>query len=110
MIAALLVALTSLLGGAVAAEAHQINLTNARLALGADRTVEVEVAMRGSDIDRAAGTRLFDDASGLVQSGALAAASAPILAYIKSRRKRPFVPPGRRRCRSRWRRCRHARS
>jgi len=84
MIAALLVALTSLLGGAVAAEAHQINLTNARLALGADRTVEVEVAMRGSDIDRAVGTRIFDDASGLVQPGVLAAASAPILAYIKS--------------------------
>ena len=84
MIAALLVALISLLGGAVAAEAHQINLTNARLALGAGRTVAVEVAMRGSDIDRVAGTRVFDDASGLVQPGALTAASAPILAYIKA--------------------------
>ena len=84
MIAALLVALTSLLGGAVAAEAHQINLTNARLALGAGRTVAVEVAMRGSDIDRVAGTRVFDDASGLVEPGVLAASSAPIVAYIEA--------------------------
>jgi hydrogenase/urease accessory protein HupE len=84
MIAALLVALTSLLGGVVAAQAHQINLTTARLALGADRTVEVEVAMRGSDADRAARTRVFDDASGLVRPGALAASVAPIVAYIKA--------------------------
>ena len=84
MIAALLVVLTSLLGGAVVAQAHQINLTNARLSLDSDRTVEVEVAMRGSDVDRVARTRVFDDASGLVQPGALAASSAPIVAYIEA--------------------------
>jgi hydrogenase/urease accessory protein HupE len=82
MIAALLAMLVSLLGGTIGAQAHQINLTNARLTLGPDRTVEVEVAMRGSDIDRAARTRIFDDAGGLVQPGALAASSAPIIAYI----------------------------
>ena len=84
MIAALLVVLTSLLGGAVVAQAHQINLTNARLSLDSDRTVEVEVAMRGSDVDRVARTRVFDDASGLVEPGALATSAAPIVAYIET--------------------------
>lgn len=84
MIAALLLVLVSLLGGAGAAQAHQINLTNARLVLGSDRTVEVEVAIRGSDADRAASTRVFDDASSLVQPTALAAASGPIVAYIEA--------------------------
>jgi hydrogenase/urease accessory protein HupE len=84
MIAALLLVLVSLLGGAVGAQAHQINLTNARLVLSADRTVEVEVAMRGSDVDRAVGTRVFDNASGLVQPQALAAAAAQIIAYVEA--------------------------
>ena len=84
MIAALLLALVSLLGGAIGAQAHQINLTNARLVFGANRTVEVEVAMRGSDVDRAVGTRVFDDASGLVQPQALAVAAAQIIAYVEA--------------------------
>jgi hydrogenase/urease accessory protein HupE len=84
MIAAFLVILVPLLGGAIRVEAHQINLTNARLVVGADRTVDVEVAMRGSDVERAVGTRVFDDASGLVKPRALAASSAPIIAYIEA--------------------------
>jgi hydrogenase/urease accessory protein HupE len=84
MIAALLAAVVSLLGGSIAVQAHQINLTNARLGLGPDRTVEVAVAMRGSDVDRTVRTRVFDDASDLVQPTALAASAAPILAYIKA--------------------------
>jgi hydrogenase/urease accessory protein HupE len=84
MIAPVFVILLSLLGGAIDAHAHQINLTNARIVLGADRTVEVEIAMRGSDVDRAAGTRILDDASGLVQPQTLAAAAAQIIAYVES--------------------------
>ena len=79
-----LVILVLLLGGTIGAEAHQIDLTNARLVVSPDRTVEVEVAMRGSDVDRAVGTRVFDDASDLVQPSALAASSAPIVAYIEA--------------------------
>src|SRR5580704_2623285 len=75
--AAILVALVSFVGCPIAAQAHQINLTNARLLVLADRTVDVEVAMKGSDADRAVGTKVFDDATGLVQPAALAAASAP---------------------------------
>ena len=83
MIAALLVALTSFLGCSIAAQAHQINLTNARLVVGPDRTVDVEIAMKGSDADRVAGTRVFDDKTGLVRPAAVTAASASIVAYVE---------------------------
>jgi len=58
MIAAILVMLASLLDCSMAVEAHQINLTNARLVVSPDRMVEVEIAMKGSDADRVAGRRL----------------------------------------------------
>ena len=83
MIAAILIALISLLGCSIAGQAHQIDLTNARVAVTPDRTVEVEVAMKGSDVDRAAGTSVFDDSTGLVRPAALTAASAPIAAYVE---------------------------
>jgi hypothetical protein len=76
MIVALLAALVSLLPCSIAAQAHQINLTNARLAIGPTRTVEVEIAMKGSDADRVAGTRVFDDITGLVRPAALTASEA----------------------------------
>jgi len=82
MIAALLMALTALLSCSIA-EAHQISLTNARVMVGADRTVDVEIAMKGSDADRVGGTRVFDEATALVQPMALAAASVPIVAYVE---------------------------
>jgi hydrogenase/urease accessory protein HupE len=80
---AILVALITFLGCSAAAQGHQINLTNARLLVLPDRTVDVEIAMKGSDTDRAVGTKVFDDAAGLVQPAALAAASVPIAAYIE---------------------------
>ena len=83
MSVAILVALITFLGCSVTAQGHQINLTNARLVVLPDRTVDVEIAMKGSDTDRAAGTKVFDDATGLVRPTALAEASAPIAAYIE---------------------------
>jgi len=80
---AILVALISFLGCSVAAQGHQINLTNARLVVLPDRTVDVEIAVKGSDVDRAAGTKVFDDATGIVEPRALAAASARIAEYIE---------------------------
>ncbi|HEX9534298.1 MAG TPA: hypothetical protein VF924_02395, partial [Stellaceae bacterium] len=80
---AILAALISFLGCSVAAQGHQINLTNARLVVLPDRTADFEIAMKGSDVDRAAGTKVFDDATGLVQPAALAEASVPIAAYIQ---------------------------
>ena len=83
MSVAILVALISFLGCSVAAQGHQINLTNARLVVLPDRTVDVEIAVKGSDVDRAAGTKVFDDATGIVEPRALTAASARIAAYIE---------------------------
>ena len=48
------------LGFGVSAHAHQVKLSTARVTLGGDRTVSVEVALKGSDADRLAGTNVFD--------------------------------------------------
>jgi len=76
-----------MLGAVVAASpsrvaAHQINLSNARVELLPNRSVRVEVALKGSDADRVAGTKVFDEPSGLVDSSGLAGSSAPIAAYV----------------------------
>jgi hydrogenase/urease accessory protein HupE len=83
MIAPLLVALAIFASSAAAVHAHQINLTSARIVIGRDRTVDVEIAMKGSDADRVASTRVFDDATGLVMPTALTAATAPIIAHVE---------------------------
>jgi hypothetical protein len=77
MIAAILVALASLLDCSTASQAHQINLSNARVEVEPDHSV----AVKGSDADQVAGTEVFDARSGLVRPEALAAA-APIAAYM----------------------------
>jgi hydrogenase/urease accessory protein HupE len=64
------------------ASAHQINLSTARISVGADRVVDVEIAMKGSDVDRVAGTNVFDTQTGLVRPDALAAVSAKVADYI----------------------------
>ena len=65
-------------------EAHQMNLTNVRLELGSDGVVTVQLAIKASDIDRAVGTRLHDEQSGLVDRERLAASFAPIATYLTS--------------------------
>ena len=84
MIAAALLALASLLVCSITAQGHQIGLTNVRIAIGPDRAVDVEIAMKGSDVDRAAGTSVLDAGTDLVRPASLAAATATILAYIQS--------------------------
>jgi hypothetical protein len=59
-----------------------MNLSIARIAIGSDRAVTVAVTMKGSDIDRAAGTHVFDAASGLIRAEMLSAATAPIGEYV----------------------------
>jgi hydrogenase/urease accessory protein HupE len=64
------------------AVAHQVNLSTARITIGADGAVDVDVAMKGSDVDRVAGTNVYDTQTGLVRPDALAAYSAEIASYI----------------------------
>jgi hydrogenase/urease accessory protein HupE len=67
-----------------AADAHQVNLSTARVELRPDRTVAVEVALKGSDVDRLAGTSVFDEQKGLVDAAKVAAAAEPIAAYVSA--------------------------
>jgi hydrogenase/urease accessory protein HupE len=79
---ALLCALIIAVGWAGTASAHQMNLSNARIAVAPDRSVTVEVAMKGNDVDRIVGTKIFDDGSGLVRADAVAASASSIAGYM----------------------------
>ncbi len=64
------------------AGAHTAQLAMAHLVIAADRSVAAELALKGADLDRLAGTHLADPASGLVRGEALAAASAAIARLV----------------------------
>ena len=72
----------TLLGVGVPAWAHQVNLSTARLTLARDRTVAVQVALKGSDVDRLVGTTVYDAKADAVDPSSVAASAAPILAYL----------------------------
>ena len=76
--------LALLLGLCLPADAHQVNLATARVALVADRTVSVELGLKGSDVDRLIGTRIHDARQDAVDPVAVEAASAALLAYMKA--------------------------
>ena len=67
------------------ARAHQVNLSTARVMLGADRNVTVEVGLKGSDADRVAGTKVFDAQRNLVDPEQVANSAASIAAYVSAR-------------------------
>jgi hydrogenase/urease accessory protein HupE len=77
-----LLAAIIMLGGMVAAPAHQVNFSTARVTLGDDRSVSVEVGLKGSDADRLAGTSIFDARRNQVDLSLIAASAAPIIAYV----------------------------
>jgi hydrogenase/urease accessory protein HupE len=64
------------------AQAHQVNLSTARVELRSQRLVAVEVALKGSDADRLAGTHVFDEQKGLVDPAKVAASAGPIANYV----------------------------
>jgi hydrogenase/urease accessory protein HupE len=70
------------IGAAAPATAHQVNISTARVELRPQRVVAVEVAMKGSDVDRVAGTHVFDESKGLVDAAKVAASAAQIAAYV----------------------------
>ena len=72
------------LGIGVSAHAHQVKLSTARVTVDGDRTVSVEVALKGSDADRLAGTNVFDAQRDSVDPTLVAASAAPILAYVNA--------------------------
>ena len=78
------IAVAIVLGVMASARAHQVNLSTARVMLNADRSVSVEVGLKGSDADRLAGTRIFDAQRDQVEPAVVTASAAPIIAYISS--------------------------
>ncbi|PDT87259.1 hydrogenase/urease accessory protein [Bradyrhizobium sp. Y36] len=74
--------LAVLLGLCLPAEAHQVNLVTARVALAGDRTVSVELGLKGSDIDRLIGAKVYDTRQDTVDPAAVEAAKAAIFAYL----------------------------
>ncbi|WP_298241429.1 HupE/UreJ family protein [uncultured Bradyrhizobium sp.] len=74
--------LAVLLGLGLPAEAHQVNLVTARVALAGDRMVSVELGLKGSDIDRLIGAKVYDARQDTVDPAAVEAAKAAILAYL----------------------------
>ncbi|MDF0578834.1 HupE/UreJ family protein [Bradyrhizobium yuanmingense] len=80
----LLAWLAMLLGLAFAAEAHEVNLVTARVALSPDRTVSVELGLKGSDVDRLIGTKIYDARRDAVDPTAVQAARSAILAYMRT--------------------------
>jgi hydrogenase/urease accessory protein HupE len=73
-----------LLGIYEPARAHQVNLSTARLVLSAERSVKVEVALKGSDVDRLVGIKVYDAKEDAVDPAAVDSASTLILAYMGS--------------------------
>jgi hydrogenase/urease accessory protein HupE len=70
------------LGTIAAGRAHQVNLSTARVTLGNDRSVNVEVGLKGSDADRLAGTTIFNAERDEVDPARIAASAGPIIAYV----------------------------
>jgi hydrogenase/urease accessory protein HupE len=71
-----------LLGICLPAEAHQINLVTARVALAGDRTVSVELGLKGSDVDRLIGVTTYDAKQDAVDPAAVETARDAILGYL----------------------------
>jgi hydrogenase/urease accessory protein HupE len=67
-----------------AAQAHQVNLSTARVELRSDRSVAVQVALKGSDADRRAGTQIYDAQKDLADPAKVAASAGPIAAYVSA--------------------------
>ena len=66
------------------AHAHQVNLSTARVELRPDRSVAVQVALKGSDADRLAGTQIYDAQRDLADPAKVATSAGPIAAYVNA--------------------------
>ena len=66
------------------AHAHQVNLSTARVESRPDRSGAVQVALKGSDADRLAGTQIYDSQRDLADPVKVAASAGPIAAYVNA--------------------------
>ncbi|MGY3038132.1 hydrogenase/urease accessory protein HupE [Bradyrhizobium sp. USDA 4354] len=80
----LLLWLAVLLGIGLPAEAHQVNLVTARVALTPDRMVTVELGLKGGDVDRLIGSKIYDAGQDAVDPVRVEAAKTAIVAYVST--------------------------
>ena len=66
------------------AHAHQVNLSTARVELRPDRSVAVQVALKGSDADRLAGTQIYDAQKDVADPAKVAAGAGRIAAHVNA--------------------------
>jgi hypothetical protein len=66
------------------AQAHQVNLSTARVELRQDHSVTVQVALKGSDADRLAGTQIYDAQKDLADPAKIEASAGAIAAYVNA--------------------------
>src|SRR5881392_2042455 len=59
-----------------------VDLSTARVAQGGDRSVSIELGLKGSDADRLVGTSIFNAQHDQVDPALLAASAAAIIAYL----------------------------
>ncbi|GEO37637.1 hydrogenase/urease accessory protein HupE [Skermanella aerolata] len=78
---AVLLVLLALILRPGSAGAHEVNLTNARLSIRGDAIVAT-IGIKGSDVDRAIGSAIYDAATGTVDGDALRDATESILRYF----------------------------
>ncbi len=71
-----------MLGLVEPAYAHQVNLSTARVVVGDNHNVSLEVALKGSDADRIAGTKVFDPQHDEVDPAKVTASAGAIMAYV----------------------------
>jgi hypothetical protein len=81
-VAGAILLLAGICAAAAPACAHQVNISTARVEVRPQRLVAVEVALKGSDVDRVAATHVFDEQTGTVDAAKVAAAAGPIAAYV----------------------------
>jgi hydrogenase/urease accessory protein HupE len=78
---AVLLVLLALILRPGSAGAHEVNLTNARLSIRGD-DIAATIGIKGSDVDRAIGSAIYDAATGTVDGDALRDATEAILRYF----------------------------
>ncbi len=71
------------MAGFMPAAAHEANLVSTLFSFGADRQFSAEIRLKGSDVDKVAGTSIHDTDNDKAMPDALAASEAPIRTYFQ---------------------------
>jgi hydrogenase/urease accessory protein HupE len=85
ILARLLAVLLALVACALPAGAHQANISSAQIHIAMGTVVQVDIGLRGTDVDEAVGTQVADVMTDEARPEAVAAGAAAIGAYVAGR-------------------------